>query len=65
MDNSHFFDEEIEEAYWERMESKLPEKEMEFLRDLFDEGWNELKTKEKLAQIVENTQGLIDKRYLH
>lgn len=60
----NFFDEEIEELYWERMENKLPVKEMEFLRDLYDEGWNEPRTGDKLKLIVENTQALIDKRYL-
>ena len=40
------------------------EKEMEFLRDLYDEGWDEPRTSEKLKLIVENTQGLIDKRLL-
>lgn len=64
MNKEHFFDEEIEELYWERMENNLPEKEMEFLRNLYDEGWDEPRTKIKLAQIVENTQALIDKRCL-
>ena len=34
-------DEEIEEYYYEKLEKFLPEKEMEFLRNVFDEGWDE------------------------
>ena len=40
MDNSHFFDEELEELYYENLEKQVPEKEMEFLRNVFDEGWD-------------------------
>lgn len=64
LDNTHFFDEELEEVEFEKLEKLLPEKEVEFLRNVYDEGWDEPRTKIKLAQIVENTQELIDKRYL-
>lgn len=57
-------DEELDEMYCEHLEKRIPEKEMEFLRNVYDEEWDEPRTKIKLAQIVENTQGLIDKRYL-
>ena len=57
-------DEELDEMYCEHLEKKLPEKEMEFLRNVYDEGWDEPRQKEKMKLIVENTQGLIDKRFL-
>lgn len=41
MDNSHFFDEEMDEMEYEKLESVLPEKEVEFLRNVYDEGWDE------------------------
>ena len=40
MDNSHFFDEELEELFYEKLERQIPEKEMEFLRNVYDEGWD-------------------------
>ena len=64
MNNDHFFDEEIEEIFYEGMEKQLPEKEVEFLRNVLDEGWNEPRISEKLKLIVEDTQGIIDKRLL-
>lgn len=59
-----FFDEEIEELYWGRLEEKLPHLELEQLRNKYDPDWCKPATKKKLAMIVEDTQGLIDKRYL-
>ena len=64
MDNSHFFDEEVEEIFYEGIEKQLPAKEVEFLRNVLDEGWDEPRTSEKLKLIVEDTQGIIDKRLL-
>lgn len=64
MNKDFFFDEEIEESYYERLESKIPIQELNMMREKYDQGWNEPKTKEKLSQIVESTQGLIDKRLL-
>ena len=57
-------EEELDEMFFEHLEKRLPEKEVEFLRNVYDEGWDEPRTQIKLAQIVENTQGLIEKRYL-
>lgn len=56
--------EQLDELFFEHLESRIPEKEVDFLRNLYDEGWDEPRTKIKLAEIVENTQKLIDKRYL-
>ena len=64
MDNSHFFDEEIEEKFYEKIEKEMPANEMEYLRLTFDGGWDEPRTQEKLNLIVEDTQGIIDKRLL-
>lgn len=57
-------DEDLEEIYWEGLESRIPVKEMKSLREEYDSGWNDSDVKEKLKLIVENTQGLIDKRCL-
>ncbi len=62
MDNTHFFDEEIEEKYYEQLEAKIPG--FEGMREEYDQGWNEPRQKEKMKIIVEDTQGLIDKRLL-
>ena len=64
LNKDFFFDEEIEEAYYERIESKIPIQELNMMREKYDQGWNEPRTKEKLSQIVESTQGLMDKRLL-
>jgi hypothetical protein len=40
MDNSHFFDEELEEKFYEGIEKKMIEKEVEFLRNVLDDGWD-------------------------
>lgn len=33
-------DEELDELFFEHLEKKLPEKEVEFLRNVLDEGWD-------------------------
>lgn len=64
MNRDHFFDEEIEELVYEKMEKALGEDVISPLREELDEGWNEGKTKEKLKLIIENTNALADKRLL-
>ena len=64
MNKDYFFDEELEELTYERMEKSLGEKVIAPMREEDDKGWNEPRQKEKLKLIVEDTQGLIDKRLL-
>ena len=64
MNRDHFFDEEIEEKFYERIEKKMPSFELDNLRNEFDQGWDEPRQKEKMNLIVEDTQGIIDKRLL-
>jgi hypothetical protein len=40
MNKEFFFDEELEEKYFERIESKLEKSEMESLREKYDAGWD-------------------------
>ena len=40
MNKEFFFDEELEEQHFEKIESKMEKWEMEKLRDEFDEGWD-------------------------
>jgi hypothetical protein len=34
-------DEELDELFFEHLEKRIPEKEVEFLRNVYDEGWDE------------------------
>ncbi len=54
LNKDYFFDEELEEKYYESLERKIPEKEMEFLRNVYDEGWDIPKSIGKLHVGVMN-----------
>lgn len=41
MDNNHFFDEELEELVYEKMEKTLGESVISPMREEDDKGWNE------------------------
>ena len=64
MNKDHFFDEELEELFYEKIEKSLPEKEVEFLRGLYDENWNVPSYKTNMSKIYEDTQKLIKKELL-
>ena len=34
-------DEELDELFFEHLEKRIPEKEVEFLRNVLDDGWDE------------------------
>ena len=40
MTKSTFLNEEKEESYYERIENKLPKRELVNLRNKYDQGWN-------------------------
>jgi hypothetical protein len=40
MNSDYFFDEELEEQHFEKIESKMEKWEMESLREELDEGWD-------------------------
>lgn len=59
-----FFDEEIEELYWERMENKLDHSILEEIRNKYDPEWCTSRKIKKMNEIYDSNYGIIDRRLL-
>lgn len=64
LNKDHFFDEELEEIEFERMEKALGEDVISPMREELDRGWNEVDLQKKKDKIFDSNYGIIERSLL-